>query len=103
MTLEELIKCCDEAEEAQSKLIERAEAFFSEEAEGYLSNMKIQPCKPAAFNVFVSEIKYGRTVRIAPGLSGKNLGHYPKGTMVSLEVPLVRKWIKSVQEESDRP
>lgn len=75
MTLEELEQCCTEAEETAK--------------EWHLNN--------PSFNVFVEGAKYGRYVKIASGLTGMNLGHYPKGTMVMLYTARVRKWLKAQQ------
>lgn len=61
MTLEELEQECT-----------KAEAFWADMPE---------PGSPG-FNVFVNRIAYGEKVRLAPGLQGRNLGHYPSGTMV---------------------
>lgn len=45
------------------------------------------------FRVIVDGPRYGRFVRVAPGLSGENLGNYPNGTHVYLLREKVQKWI----------
>ena len=58
------------------------------------------------FNVMVPGLRYGRTVRIAKGLSGANMGHYQtRGTegenvtMVFLKASKVRAFLASLPEE----
>ncbi len=77
MTLDELIVNCQEAESFQDQ---------------------VGNIEPANFNVFIDGYRYGRRVRIAPGLMGVNLGHYPpKGTMVNLKTADVRSFIEKAQ------
>lgn len=74
MTLEELEHLCESAE-----------------------TNKIAIADPG-FVVCVPGGKRGETVTIAPGLRGKNLGHYPGGTRVFLRTRTVRAFIQKVRE-----
>lgn len=77
MDIQELKQLCDDAEE-----------FYRES----LLGIEIAP----RFSVIIPEYRYGQTVRVLKGLTGRNLGHLPpKGTLVSLEVTKVRKWLKA--------
>jgi hypothetical protein len=74
MTLEELEKLCVDAE-----------------TDGLLlSNPGVRVCIPGK--------RYGKTVRIAPGLIGENLGHYPDGTHVFLRTEKVRAFLEKTRK-----
>lgn len=61
-------------------------------------------------SIIIRRRSYGERVRVAPGLMGKNLGYYPHykegtwdvefwGSMVSLKVADVQKWIEKAEAE----
>lgn len=57
----------------------------------------------AGFNVVLPATRYGESVRIAPGLSGRNLGHIDKGTLVFLKVSKVRAFLLKEGYQASTP
>lgn len=65
-----------------------------EEVEKDCKELGIEP----AINLMVPGNRYGASCRIAPGLTGRNLGHYGDQTMVRVKTAKIRKFLKKIEE-----